>query len=82
MKRYGAVKLGDKTHRPGCPCCNKKYTHSKHRGGKKRARQQSKVFLKKEGRPEELVNRGESARVVNFLERRERERLGNKPTLK
>lgn len=33
-------------------------------------------------RPEELVNRGESARVVDFLERRERERLGNKPSQK
>lgn len=46
MKRYGNTHKGDKTHRPGCPCCRLKYTHrnkkSDTRGGKKRERQFAK----------------------------------------
>lgn len=46
MKRYGNVKMGDKTFRPGCPCCTKKYSFTKHRGGKKRARQNAKIEIR------------------------------------
>lgn len=41
MKRYGRIKSGDMI-RYKCICCATKYSHSKHRGSKKRARQNDK----------------------------------------